>query len=320
MIISTASDVAPNQIVAVTVIIIIIIIIIIIVIIIIIRLCNKTLYKVVRKLEFNDEFGTPVFLIKPKELIPNEFAVMHELRKARDISINEQKKCYEKLINKELKNENVKRFYRVYEVPTCWNRSTTTIVLSEFIAAGYLKKILTNKNENRDRAMLLNICMQIANGMRYISSLDMIHGKIAVSSCLAEKSSDITVKIIDFTMSITLCKTENVFPDYVKKTDQIRWWATECFEQSVATPKTDVWAFGVTMWEVFTLCKNKPYHELSIEELTLDAQEGPNRRLLDCPSNCHDVDYQLMKSCWRHEPSERPDFEELYTNLKPAQQ
>lgn len=177
-------------------------------------------------------------------------------------------------------------------------------------------KGLNKKRKQNDIKQLINFCAQIANGIEYLLSHNIMHGKIAANTMIVEDFGEhTTVKICDFSMYMILNKYGNKYPDYTKGTPIIRWWATECFNDYKATPKTEVWAFGVTMWEIFTLCETDPYHEISIEDLTEDAINGPERRLLHKPPYCPDEIYNLMKSCWDHDASKRPDMKHLKLKL-----
>ena len=94
----------------------------------------------------------------------------------------------------------------------------------------------------------------------------------------------------------------------------IRWMATECFYGKFSA-KTDVWAFGVTMWEIFTLAKEQPYNHLQDMEVVEDAIKGQDRTLLEQPVKCPQDVYDVMKACWVYDPAQRPTFDELYYML-----
>ncbi len=121
------------------------------------------------------------------------------------------------------------------------------------------------------------------------------------------------VKIADFGMSRSLYESHY----YIIKGHAIlpiRWMATECFYGKFSA-RTDVWAFGATMWEVFMLSKREPYFELEDRDLVTDAIKGANRKLLTRPQNCPLEVYKIMLRCWNDDPNERATFEELYDSL-----
>ena len=158
---------------------------------------------------------------------------------------------------------------------------------------------------------LTHICVQVANGMRYLSSLKFVHRDLATRNCLVGKN--LKIKIADFGMSCSL------YSSYYYRISgrpllPIRWMANECFYGKFSE-KTDVWAFGVTMWEIFTFAKNYPYQDMSDQEVIDDAIKGPDRMLLGRPDSCPLEVYKLMKRCWRNDPDKRVGFKDVHSML-----
>ena len=92
----------------------------------------------------------------------------------------------------------------------------------------------------------------------------------------------------------------------------IRWMATECFSGE----KSDVWAFGVTMWELFTLAKDLPYPHLSDEEVIHNSLKREYRQFPVKPAACPQPVYEVMEKCWATDMKHRPTFQDILTELR----
>ncbi|XP_059197536.1 tyrosine-protein kinase receptor Tie-1 isoform X2 [Centropristis striata] len=157
---------------------------------------------------------------------------------------------------------------------------------------------------------LLQFAVDVATGMHYLSDKQFIHRDLAARNVLVGDS--LVAKIADFGLS----RGEEV---YVKKTMgrlPVRWMAIESLNYSVYTSKSDVWSFGVLLWEIVSL-GGTPYCGMTCAEL---YEKLPQGFRMEKPKNCDDEVYELMKQCWRDRPYERPPFSQISVQLNRMQE
>ena len=151
---------------------------------------------------------------------------------------------------------------------------------------------------------LVFMASQIASAMQYLASHNYIHRDLASRNCLV--GENFVVKLADFGMSRSLYQS-HYYRIQGNAILPIRWMATESFF-GVFSEKTDVWAFGVTVWELFTLAKQDPYSQFTDTEMVTDAIKGVHRKILERPPSCPKSLYKIMQQCWVIDPKARANF------------
>ncbi|XP_077274013.1 protein kinase receptor Ret oncogene [Temnothorax americanus] len=151
---------------------------------------------------------------------------------------------------------------------------------------------------------ILSFAWQISKGMGYLADIKLVHRDLAARNVLLATGK--VCKISDFGL------TRDVYEDdaYLKRSKgrvPVKWMAPESLADHVYTSKSDVWSFGVLLWELVTLGAS-PYPGVDVHNLYNLLKAGYR---MEKPSNCSQQLYRLMVSCWHQEPGMRPSFREL---------
>ncbi|XP_067831699.1 tyrosine-protein kinase Mer-like [Heptranchias perlo] len=183
------------------------------------------------------------------------------------------------------------------------------MVILPFMPHGDLRSFLLNSRHGKYAVhvplqILLKFMMDIASGMEYLSNRGFLHRDLAARNCMLCDS--MRVCVADFGLSKKIY-TSNYYRQTGVSKMPVKWMAMESMAEFIYTTKSDVWSFGVTMWEIVTRGRT-PYPGLQNHEI-YDFLHAGNR--LKQPSDCLDKLYHLMFSCWFLNPEQRPTFAEL---------
>ena len=253
-------------------------------------------------IETDDNRGISV-LVAVKKLRPNP-------------TLAQQEAFYkETMFMSRLRHPNVVRLLGVsYHEPA--------FIMMEYMKKGDLNQFLQRYSEivgssSNDATQIststvVYMASQIASAMQYLTALNFIHRDIATRSCVV--GVNFAVKIADLGVNVNLYQS-HYYRVQGNTLLPIRWMATECFNGKFSE-KSDVWAFGVTMWELFTLAKDKPYPHLSDEEVMHNTLKKENRQFPLRPSTCPQSVYKIMQKCWATNPKHRTSFHELVEMLQ----
>ncbi|XP_078673467.1 uncharacterized protein LOC144912289 [Branchiostoma floridae x Branchiostoma belcheri] len=184
-------------------------------------------------------------------------------------------------------------------------------VVLPFMTHGSLLAYLRNDENDVSMKQACTFCLDVARGMEYLSMLKFVHRDLAARNCMV--NGNLEVKVGDFGLSRHL-HTKQYYRLGAEDDRElpIRWMAPESFRRRTYTTKTDVWSFGVLMWEVMTRGL-QPYQQLNNCEVAGFVCSGHR---LDCPEYCTERLHGLMLHCWAADSDDRPSFPEVTAELE----
>ncbi|KAM7368971.1 hypothetical protein PAMP_013271 [Pampus punctatissimus] len=205
----------------------------------------------------------------------------------------------EAAVMKEIKHPNLVQLLGV-----C-TREPPFYIITEFMTHGNLLDYLRECNrEEVNAVVLLHMATQISSAMEYLEKKNFIHRDLAARNCLVGENH--LVKVADFGLSRLM--TGDTYTAHAGAKFPIKWTAPESLAYNKFSIKSDVWAFGVLLWEIATYGMS-PYPGIDLSQV-YELLEKDYR--MDRPEGCPEKVYELMRDCWRWNPSERPSFAETH--------
>ncbi|XP_049751226.1 tyrosine-protein kinase SYK isoform X4 [Elephas maximus indicus] len=183
------------------------------------------------------------------------------------------------------------------------------MLVMEMAELGPLNKYLQQNRHVKDKN-IIELVHQVSMGMKYLEECNFVHRDLAARNVLLVTQH--YAKISDFGLSKALRADENYYKAQTHGKWPVKWYAPECINYYKFSSKSDVWSFGVLMWEAFSYGQ-KPYRGMKGSEVSVMLEKGER---MGCPPGCPREMYELMTLCWTYEVENRPGFAAVELRLR----
>ncbi|XP_028827745.1 tyrosine-protein kinase Fer [Denticeps clupeoides] len=191
-------------------------------------------------------------------------------------------------------------------IGVCTQRQPIYIVM-ELVPGGDFLSFLRKKKEDLKAKQLVKFALDAAAGMAYLELKNCIHRDLAARNCLVGDSN--LLKISDFGMSRQ--EDDGIYSSSGLKQIPIKWTAPEALNYGRYSSESDVWSYGILLWETFSLgmC---PYPGMTNQQAREQVEKGYR---MSCPQKCPEEVYKIMQKCWEYKPENRPKFADIQKEL-----
>ncbi|XP_025910458.1 tyrosine-protein kinase BTK [Nothoprocta perdicaria] len=248
-----------------------------------------------KDLTFLKELGTGQFGVVKYGKWRGQYDVA--IKMIREGSMSEDEFIDEAKVMMNLSHEKLVQLYGV-----C-TKQRPIFIITEYMANGCLLSFLREARQRFQPAELLEMCKDVCEAMEYLESKQFLHRDLAARNCLVNDQG--IVKVSDFGLSRYVLDDE--YTSSMGSKFPVRWSPPEVLLYSKFSSKSDVWAFGVLMWEIYSLGK-MPYERFNNSETTEHVIQGLR---LYRPQQASERVYGIMYSCWHEKAEERPPFSAL---------
>ncbi|KAM4633122.1 ephrin type-A receptor 7 isoform 3-T3 [Polymixia lowei] len=184
-------------------------------------------------------------------------------------------------------------------------RGKPVMIVIEYMENGSLDSFLRKHDGQFTVIQLVGMLRGIAAGMRYLSDMGYVHRDLAARNILV--NSNLVCKVSDFGLSRVIDDDPEAVYTTTGGKIPVRWTATEAIQYRKFTSASDVWSYGIVMWEVMSYGE-RPYWDMSNQDVIKAIEEGYRLPApMDCPPGLH----QLMLDCWQKDRAERPKFDQI---------
>ncbi|KAM6075684.1 ephrin type-A receptor 5 isoform 10-T11 [Chlamydotis macqueenii] len=188
-------------------------------------------------------------------------------------------------------------------------KSKPVMIVTEYMENGSLDTFLKKNDGQFTVIQLVGMLRGIASGMKYLSNMGYVHRDLAARNILI--NSNLVCKVSDFGLSRVLEDDPEAAYTTTGGKIPIRWTAPEAIAFRKFTSASDVWSYGIVMWEVMSYGE-RPYWEMTNQDVIKAVEEGYR---LPSPMDCPAALYQLMLDCWQKDRNSRPKFDEIVSML-----